>query len=127
MIEISEQGIAYLQPGDARIEKKWVRPEDEESEEAREQCFTTICEMLVGSDHEEQLAALHFVGSECGIGSIIDWFYNFAYFLLSQYFSCEPLTVCALSLLESLEGNPVTDLAVSERQVCKNNTPKKKP
>lgn len=73
--------------------------------------------MLISKDSKEQRTALDFVETDYRIGSIIDWFYNFAYFLLNEHSSCDHLTICAYSLIESLERNPITYTSVSEKQV----------
>lgn len=98
------------------MERKWI-PNESEVSETLKKYFKTICDSLVGNEQRTKLIALHDVESNCQIGRIIDWFYNFAYFLLSRHSSCEQLTICALSLIESLEANPTTDLSVSEKQV----------
>lgn len=108
--------MTYIQPNDAKIERSWYSVEAEKTEN-RETFFKEVCELLIRGDREETLLALHLVETNCRIGSIIDWFYNFAYFLLSYHSSCQHLTICAYSLIESLEGNPITDTSVSERQV----------
>lgn len=118
---MSEQEISYLQPGDVIVTKKWISDECEVSETLKTY-FKSVCMSLVGDIEETKLIALQEVETNCQIGEIIDWFYNFAYFLLSHHSSCEQLTVCAFSLIESLDANPITDLSVSEKQVAKNKT-----
>lgn len=97
------------------MERKWVP--DEEISETLVKYYRGICEALVGPGGDMRKCALNDVESNCKIGIIIDWFYNFAYFLLSHHSSSEHLTLCAYGLIESLEGNPITDLSVSEKQV----------
>lgn len=99
------------------IERKWYSADNKKNEEDCEEYFRKICSLLVGHNHTENLLALHILENDCRIGSIIDWFYNFAYFLLSYHSACEHLTICAFSLIESLEGNPTTDISISGRQV----------
>lgn len=98
-----------------------VADEEENKEETREECFKLICEAVVGSDPGDQVDALNFLEQDCFIGNMMDWFYNFTYILLNDHDNCDFLTTCAFSMLNSLEGNPISDVCVSEKQVSEKN------
>lgn len=133
IIEKADEYKTFIQTADAQIEKTWLvlekneednddeeQEEEEEAEqveETREDCFKMICEAVVGSDRGDQVDALNFLEEDCFIGSMMDWFYNFVYILLNEHDNCDFLTTCAFSMLNSLEGNPISDVCVSEKQV----------
>lgn len=116
IIDLAEQEISYLQPGNIFIDRKWVVDESEVNE-GMKNYFRAICEALVGQNQQERCSALSDIRKNLKIGPIVDWFYNFAHLLLSYHSSCEHLTLCAFALIESLERNPVSDLSVSERHL----------
>lgn len=112
------------------IERRWLRCNADDKEnnddsndedkgaEAREQLFRQTCEMLASADCEEKLEALHFIETDSFVANCCDWFYNFAYFLLKRHIMfSEHLSVCGLTLIESLEANPTTNTSVSIKQV----------
>lgn len=76
-----------------------------------------MCLAIVSNDMTAQKFALTDIKTNNLIGPIIKWFYHFGYFLLSKDITYDCLTLSALSLINSLERNPVAPLCVCEKQV----------
>lgn len=79
--------------------------------------FETICNAVVSDDTELRQAALKDIRTNPNIGPVVEWFYNFCYFLLSKDITYDSLTLSALDLINSLECSQVASLTVPEKQV----------
>lgn len=112
---MAEQEVSCMQPADIVVSRQWL-PEKENSKHLKTY-FTIMCQSLISKDNEVLKLALHDLSHNNHIGPIIDWFYRFAYLLLSYHYSCDFLTLSALSIIEALEMNPVADITVSDKQV----------
>lgn len=112
---MAEQEVSFMQPADIVISRQWL-PEKENSKHLKNY-FTVMCQSLVSKDSDVLKLALQDLTENNHIGPIIDWFYRFAYLLLSYHFSCDFLTLNALSIIEALEMNPVADITVYDKQV----------
>lgn len=81
--------------------------------------FESMCNAIVSEETELRHIALRDIKTNCYIGPIVEWFYNFCYVLLSKDITYDSLTLSALDLLKSLEYSKIACLIVSEKQVRK--------
>lgn len=119
MTDIAEEESSYIQPGDVVVTKKWM-PEVKEPNKALKHYFETVCNAVVSPDVELKQTALNDIRTNSAIGPVVEWFYNFCYFLLSKDITYDTLTLSALDLIKALEYSPVAPLIVSEKQVNSN-------
>ncbi|GJQ86778.1 hypothetical protein Trydic_g5572 [Trypoxylus dichotomus] len=115
LIETAEQECSYVQPGDVILTKQWL-PDSKDSKTLKNY-FEITCLAIVSNDMAARNYALNDIKTNNFIGPIINWFYHFGYFLLSKDITYDCLTLSALSLINSLERNPVAALCVSEKQL----------
>ncbi|KAK9747062.1 TATA box binding protein associated factor (TAF) [Popillia japonica] len=115
LIEVAEQECSFVQPGDVVVTKQWL-PDTKDSKTLKTY-FEIMCLAIVSNDMTAQKFALTDIKTNNLIGPIIKWFYHFGYFLLSKDITYDCLTLSALSLINSLERNPVAPLCVCEKQL----------
>lgn len=116
LIEVAEEDSSYIQPGDVCVKKKWY-PEIKDVSKSLRNYFETICNAIVSQDVDLRQTALNDVEHNNLIGPIVEWFYNFCYFLLSKDITYDCLTLSALDLIKALEDSSIAPLIVSEKQV----------
>ncbi|KAK4883214.1 hypothetical protein RN001_006533 [Aquatica leii] len=116
LINLAEEPVAYLQPEEPIITRKWL-PETKEVGGHLKQYFTIMCEAIVDKDEKIYQVALGDIKKNTSIGPIIEWFYHFGYFLLSKDITYDSLTLRALKLIKALEFNPVSSFIISDKQI----------
>lgn len=117
LIDIVERESVYQQPGDIILTKKWLPDMDIAVSKALRNYYTTMCQMVINKDAEVRKMALKNIGANPQIGAIIEWFYNFGYYLLSKDITYDCLTLNALDLITILENSCMCRINVSEKKV----------
>lgn len=96
-----------------KITKTWYV----EDNETWSNYFKTVCETILNEPSEEsRLKLMKNISKDPNVGPIIDWFYNFAFLILSEslYDSYLPTV---LKLIQNLEYSPLTSTNVSNKQL----------
>lgn len=118
MIEIAEEENNYAQHGDIVLTKCWIPDvELDNASHLLKNYFMRSCYALVNSDDYVRNEALKDISENSNIGPIIDWFYNFAYFLLLKDITYDCLTLNALNLIETLENSLIGSQNASDKQL----------
>lgn len=117
LLELAEEEMSFLQPADLVVTSKWI-PDLKDVEKPMKNYFEIICQSVVSPNINVRHSALQDIRENPKIGLIIDWFYRFAYLLLSNHFMNEFLTLRAIDIIQAVEQNPIAGLSVSENMVC---------
>ncbi|KAF5308628.1 hypothetical protein FQR65_LT06089 [Abscondita terminalis] len=116
LIDLAEEPVAYAQPEESILTRKWL-PETKEVSAHLKQYFMIMSEAIVDKDDKIYQTAIRDVKKNTSIGPVIEWFYHFGYLLLSKDITYDSLTLRALELIKALEFNPIAALTVSDKQI----------
>lgn len=117
LFELADEEISLLQPADVVVTTKWI-PNLTNIDDPLKNYFKIICQSVTSYSLNLRQHALQDIRENPKIGPIIDWFYHFAYLLLSNHFKNEFLTLRALDIIQAVEQNPIGGLSASENMVC---------